>query len=317
MRQEASARATVKRSGSTRPVPGGGKILAAAARRLLCAGLVAGPLALPVVAAAPIKVVAAESVYGDVVEQVGGAAVSVTSIVIHPNQDPHEFEASASTARAMAEASLIVYNGADYDPWAVKLLSGSRKGAREVIEVAALAHKKPGDNPHLWYEPAAMSALAEAIAATLSRIDPGRAADYQRGLSAFAAGMQRLGEKMAALRAKYAGTPVTATEPVFGYMADALGLSMRNERFQLAVMNGTEPSAAAVAGFEHDLRTHAVKVLFYNSQTGATLAARMRDIAREAGVPVVSVTETEPQGLSYQEWMLMQLEALDRALAGR
>ncbi len=91
---------------------------------------------------------------------------------------------------------------------------------------------------------------------------------------------------------------------------------MRNDRFQLAVMNGTEPSAAAVAAFERDLRTHAVKVLFYNSQTGEALSARMREIALEAGVPVVAITETEPQGLSYQAWMLRQLDALDRALAG-
>jgi len=309
----------VIRFGSARQRNSGGAIMVAAAalaRGLFVAGWVALPQALPAALAEPIKIVAAESVYGDVVQQVGGTGVAVTSILTHPNQDPHEFEASASTARALAEARLVVYNGADYDPWVAVLLSGSRRAAGEVIEVAALAHKKPGDNPHLWYEPSAMSALAEAVAATLTRIDPGHAADYGRGLAAFAVGMQRLGQKIAALRAKYAGTPVTATEPVFGYMADALGLSMRNDRFQLAVMNGTEPSAAAVAAFERDLRTHAVKALFYNSQTGEALSARMREIALEAGVPVVAITETEPQGLNYQEWMLRQLDALDRALAG-
>jgi zinc/manganese transport system substrate-binding protein len=92
---------------------------------------------------------------------------------------------------------------------------------------------------------------------------------------------------------------------------------MRNGRFQLAVMNGTEPSAAAIAAFERDLRTRAVKVLLYNSQTSQALAERMRTIAERAGVPVVAVTETEPQGLTYQEWMLAQLDTLDRALGGR
>ena len=124
-------------------------------------------------------------------------------------------------------------------------------------------------------------------------------------------------ERIATLRNKYAGTAVTATEPVFDYMADALGLKMRNGRFQLAVMNGTEPSAAAIAAFERDLRTRAVKVLLYNSQTSQALAERMRTIAEQAGVPVVAVTETEPQGLTYQEWMLAQLDTLDRALGGR
>ncbi len=154
---------------------------AAVARGLCIAGSVALAQPSPAVLAEPIKVVAAESVYGDVVQQVGGAGVAVTSILTHPNQDPHQFEASASTARAMAEARLVVYNGADYDPWVVVLLSGSSRAASEVIEVAALAHKKPGDNPHLWYEPSAMSALAEAVAARLTRIDPGHAADYEQG----------------------------------------------------------------------------------------------------------------------------------------
>ncbi len=302
---------------------GGGKgnrvmaALAAAARSLVIAGLLAGLAGLPVARADPIKVVAAESVYGDVVRQIGGARVSVKSILNNPNQDPHEFEASPSTARAMAEAGLVIVNGADYDPWALKLLSASASAPREIVEVAELAHKKPGDNPHLWYEPAAMSALGEALAARLARLDPERTADYASGLAAFDMAMQRLEERIAALRAKYAGTPVTATEPVFDYMAEALGLEMRNGRFALAVMNGTEPSAAAIAAFEHDLQTHAVKVLLYNSQTGQALAERMRSIANRVGVPVVAITETEPPGMSYQDWMLGQLDALDRALGGR
>ena len=100
-------------------------------------------------------------------------------------------------------------------------------------------------------------------------------------------------------------------------MADALGLDMRNPRFQLAVMNDTEPSVAEIGAFEKDLRSKAVKVLIYNSQTSDALTRRMRMIAQEAGVPVVGVTETEPQGKDYQEWMRSQLDAVDRALARR
>jgi zinc/manganese transport system substrate-binding protein len=82
-------------------------------------------------------------------------------------------------------------------------------------------------------------------------------------------------------------------------------------------MNGTEPGASAIAAFEHDLRSHAVKVLLYNRQTSQALAERMRRIAEEAGVPVVAISETEPLGVNYQAWMLDQLDALDRALGGR
>ena len=286
-------------------------------RTLFGSGLVVLALAIFTARAEPIKVVAAEKVYGDIAEQIGGAHVTVASILTHPNQDPHEFEASAATARAIADARLVIYNGAGYDPWAVKLLSASKSPSREVIEVARLVHTKTGANPHLWYETAAISALASTLAATLTQLDPAHAFDYAGRLDAFKASMAPLRQKIAMLRTKYAGTPVTAIEPVFDYMADALGLTMRNGRFQLAVMNGTEPSAAAIAAFEKDLRTRAVKVLLYNTQTGQALAERMRTIANHAGVPVVAITETEPEGKSYREWMTSQLDALDRALGGR
>jgi zinc/manganese transport system substrate-binding protein len=281
---------------------------------VLIAAIVVG---MPLARAAPIQVVAAENVYGGLARQIGGDHVAVLSILSNANQDPHAFEASAATARAIATAGLVIYNGVDYDPWVVRLLAASPSSSREVIEVAALAHQKPGDNPHLWYAPATVSALAGALATHLTRLDPQGGADYARGLAAFAAAMGRLQERIAALRARYAGTAVTATEPVFDYMAEALGLVMRNTRFQLAVMNGTEPGAGAIAAFENDLRTRAVKVLFYNQQTTQALAERMRTLALASGVPVVLITETEPPGRDYPEWMLLQLDALERALAER
>jgi zinc/manganese transport system substrate-binding protein len=275
-------------------------------------------LALVIAAAAPaqpIKIVAAENFYGDIARQIGGAEVAVTSILTNPDQDPHEFEASPSTARTLADAAIVVYNGADYDPWAGKLLSASPSRSRKIIPVAELARKNPGDNPHLWYDPDTVSALARALADALAALDPEHNAGYQSRLAMFEKSMSPLAGQIAELRRKYAGTPVTATEPVFGYMADALGLDMRNRRFQLATMNDTEPSAADIAAFEQDLRSRAVRVLIYNSQTSDALTRRMRAIAAQAGVPVVGVTETEPPGKDYQGWMRSQLDAIGRALA--
>ncbi len=271
--------------------------------------------AQPIKPAEPIRIVAAENFYGDIARQIGGANVAVTSILTNPDQDPHEFEASPSTAQTLADARLVICNGADYDPWAVKLLSASPSPSREIIVVATLAHKQAGDNPHVWYEPGTASALASALAETFAKLDPAHRGDYARRLASFRTSMKPLDQRIAGLRRKYAGTAVTATEPVFGYMADALGLQMRNGRFQLAVMNDTEPSAADIAGFEKDLRSGAVKILIYNSQTSEALTRHMREIAEQAGVPVVGVTETEPRGKDYQEWMLSQLDAIDRALS--
>jgi zinc/manganese transport system substrate-binding protein len=217
-------------------------------------------------------------------------------------------------ARLIAGASIVVSNGADYDPWMAKLLSASRSANRTVIVAADLIHWKPGDNPHLWYDPATMPAYAKALAAALSQRDPAHQADYQQGLRRFLESLQPLQAKIAELRGRFAGSPVTATEPVFGYMATALGLKMRNERFQLAVMNDTEPRASDVAAMENDLRKRQVRVLFHNSQATDTAAERLVRIARESKIPVVGVTETEPAGTTYQTWMMGQLDAVVEAL---
>jgi len=263
----------------------------------------------------PINVVAGENFYGDVAQQVGGKHVHVTSILSNPDQDPHLFEASASTAKALSAARVVVYNGIDYDPWMAKLLSAAKAAGRKEIVAGQLMQKKTGDNPHLWYDPATMPLVAKAIAVELEVADPSNKAEYQQNLKRFLDSLQAINSKVKSIHDKYAGTPVTATEPVFGYMASALGFKMRNEKFQLAVMNNTEPSASDVAAFENDLKTHKVKVLFYNSQASDQSAKRVQKIAKEAKVPVVGVTETAPTGKHYQDWMLGQLNALNQALS--
>ncbi len=280
----------------------------------LAAAFAAGTAA-PALAASPVPVVAAENFYGDMVKQVGGSHVAVKSIMSNPDQDPHLFETSPSTARELSAARLVVYNGAAYDPWMDKLLGASPRPNRVTIEAAALVGKKPGDNPHLWYLPATMPAVAKAVADALKQADPSSQADFDRQLASFVASLDPINAKIAAMRAKYQGVPVTATEPVFGYMADAIGLDMRNMRFQIAVMNDTEPSAADLAAFQQDLRERRVKVLFYNGQVSDETTRKMLAIAKAAHIPVVGVTETEPNGMNYQNWMLHQLDALDAALS--
>jgi zinc/manganese transport system substrate-binding protein len=281
-------------------------------------GLMAGLVTLAVAAMArppAIAIVAAENFYADIARQIGDRAVTVTGILTNPDQDPHEFEASASTAKAFADARLVIYNGASYDPWAAKLAAASTALARTIVVVADLVHRKPGDNPHIWYDPAAMLALARSLAAILARLDPPHAAEYEGRLAAFERSLAPLTHDIAVMRRKYRATPVTATEPVFGYMSDALGLRMRNMRFQLAVMNDTEPSPADIAAFEQDLKSRAVKLLLYNTQTSSALTRKMRALAEAAGVAVVGVSETEPPGKNYQEWMRSQLAAVDQGLS--
>ncbi len=280
---------------------------------LAVAGLTASP-ARSEPAKAPIAIVAAENFYGDVAKQIGGAGVKVTSILSNPDQDPHLFEASASVARNLSAAQIVIYSGIDYDLWVEKLLNAARNADRKTIVVAGLIGKKSGDNPHVWYDPTAMLALAKTLADSLSTIDPAHAADYARNLASFQHSVQPIQTKIAALRTRLAGTPVTATEPVFGYLLDAMEMQIRNQSFQLAVMNNTEPSASDVAAFENDLKTHQVKLLIYNSQATDPIASRMEKLAKASQIPVVGATETEPLGKLYQAWILGELDAVDRAL---
>lgn len=270
--------------------------------------------AAPVFAAGAVPIVAAENFYGDVAHQIGGANVTVTSILNNPDEDPHLFEASPSVARAISGAKLVIYSGIDYDPWMAKLLGAARSSDRTVIVVAELIGKKAGDNPHIWYDPNTMLTFAKVLADDLSAADPAHRSDYQHRLARFQQSMQPIQAKIAALHERLAGTPVTATEPVFGYMFDALGMRVRNRSFQLSVMNDTEPSASDVAGFERDLKTHQVRLLVYNSQASDPIAERMMRLAKASHIPVVGAAETEPPGKTYQQWMTSELDAVDRAL---
>ncbi len=283
-------------------------------RRALLAAI-AAIAALPARAETQLAIVAGENMYGDIARQIAGPDADITAILSNPDEDPHLFEASPSVAKALAAARIVIVNGADYDPWLTRLLRAAKGHDRTVIDVAALARKQPGDNPHLWYSVDIMVATARALAAALTAAAPARKADVAARLAAFETSVTPLRQQIADLRARWAGQSVTATEPVFGYMAADLGLHMRNERFQLAIMNDTEPRPSDVASFEADLRQHRVRALLYNSQATAGAAKRLLAIAQAAHVPVVGVTETMPAGQTWQSWMAHQLDALATALA--
>lgn len=287
--------------------------------------LVAAVLALAVSAAVGAKadsgppkpkLVAAENFYGDIARQIAGGHAGITDIMSNPDQDPHLFETTPAVARALSGARIVIVNGAGYDPWMENLLRAAPRPNRTVITVAKLVGKKAGDNPHLWYDPATAPAAATAIAKALAAADPAHRADYAARLEKFLASLAPLHNKIAVVAAKYGGTPVTATEPVFGYMASALKLRMRNYAFQLAVMNDTEPSARDLAAFEEDLKQRKVRVLFYNKQVSDKLTEHLLALAHASHVPVVGVTETEPSGVTFQQWMLHEVDDAEKALAG-
>ena len=253
-----------------------------------------------------VNIVAAENFYGGVAVQVAGTSAKVTSIMSNPNQDPHEFQTDAETAKAVANADIVIYSGIGYDNWMEKLIAAQSKSGRVVIKVSDLIGAKEGDNPHIWYDPRTMPALVAKLASVLNNPD---------AVPRFSKAMRPLLEEITKLQPKTRGIKVTATEPVFGYMATALGFEMLNYGFQLAVMNDTDPSFRQTANFEKSLTTKNARILFCNSQVSNPVTQRMKDLAKNSGIPVVGVTETQPaDAKTYVQWMLSQLVAVDAAL---
>jgi zinc/manganese transport system substrate-binding protein len=262
-----------------------------------------------------ITVVAAENFYGDVIGQIAGSRISLTSIISDPNADPHEYASNTRDMAAIARARLVVVNGIGYDTFMSRLLTAAPNAARAVMDVARLAGKKQGDNLHIWYDPAVMPVFAKAVTEFFARLDPPNATPYRARLRQFEASYKVLTAKVSTMRSKFAGAPLGATEPLFDYMAAALGMKMLTAReFQKAVEDGQDPPARAIAEMEEQLGRHQIKTLMYNIQTVSPITERVRKDAVRLGVPVVGISETLPAGLSYQGWMTKQLIDLERAL---
>jgi len=265
-----------------------------------------GKMETPKQRAAILNIVAAENFYGGVARQIAGNSADVTSILSNPNQDPHEFTTDAATARAVADADIVIYNGLGYDDWMNRLLGVQGKPGRNVIRVADLIGAKAGDNPHIWYDPRTMPVLAAKLAEILKQPE---------NLAAFQKEMVAVTSKIAQIKSAHRGTVVTATEPVFGYMVSALGFKMENYSFQLAVMNDTEISFQQASDFEKSLHDKSMKILFYNSQVTDPVTQRVQEIAKKIGVAVIGVTETQPpDAKNYADWMLAELNQVETAL---
>ena len=264
-----------------------------------------------------VNVVGAENEYADVLGQIGGAYVHVSSILDDPNTDPHTFESSPSVAQEVSAAELVVQNGVGYDGFMGRIESASPSSSRKVIvvqHVLGLSDSTP--NPHLWYEPATMPKVAAAMAAALAALRPAHAAYFQSNLRAFDQSLTPWLDAMAAFKARHGGTPVATTEPVADYLLAAMGAdNLTPFSFQADIMNGTDPPPQDLtleAGF---FTGHHVKVFCYNQQVVSSLTASIRQSAEKSGVPVVGVYETMPTpGFHYQSWMVAEVRAIDRAV---
>jgi zinc/manganese transport system substrate-binding protein len=262
--------------------------------------------------------VGAENQYANVIGQIGGSYVQVTAVESNPNTDPHSFEASPSVAEDVGAARLVVQNGVGYDSFMERIESASPSSGRRVIDVQKLLGLPDSTaNPHLWYSPQTMPAVARAIAADLSALAPAHAAYFQANAASFVRSLEPWFRAIKRFAAEYPAAAVATTEPVGDYMLEAAGTTnLTPFGLQADIMNGVDPAPQQITQQESLFAGHKVKAFVYNQQVTDSLTQSFLEAAKQAGVPVVGVYETMPTpGYDYQSWMLAETEALHRALA--
>ncbi|MET3565809.1 zinc/manganese transport system substrate-binding protein [Leifsonia sp. 563] len=266
-----------------------------------------------------VRVVASTDVYGDIATTIGGDAVHVTSLMTDPAQDPHSFEASAQNQLAVSKADVVIENGGGYDDYMQNLVKGAKNSGVKVLNVVDLSGKKPVDgelNEHVWYDFPTVQKFADALTAALSAADPSQKAAFEKNASAFGEKLSALEATEAQLKSTYAGEGVAITEPVPLYLLDAIGLVNKTpEKFSEAIEEENDVSPIVLKDTLQLFSGHQVKLLAYNEQTTGAETEKVLAAAKAAGIPVVPVTETLPEGMHYIEWMSGNLDAVKGALA--
>ena len=291
-----------------------------------------------------VRVVASTDVWAGVVRAVAGDAVEITTIMDDPGGDPHSYEASPADAADVAGADLVVFNGGGYDEFMDQFLAQS--GDKPTVEAVALAQEEPqagedphageephaagephagedpgghshtdGANEHLWYDLPLVAAVAEQVAEELGKLAPAQAEEFTAAATTFGDKIDDLNAKVAGIADKHSGAKVAMTEPVAFSLVEAAKLDdLTPPQFTQAVEEETDPPAAAAAAMRDLLTKRQVRVLIYNPQTETPVTSQIRDAAKGADVPTVTMTETMPVGSTYLNWMSGQIDTLAVAL---
>jgi zinc/manganese transport system substrate-binding protein len=293
----------------------------ASASRLADGAVFPGTAAPMTGSGAVVKVVAAENFWGSLVGQLGGNDTSVVSVVSDPNADPHEYEANVTDATLVANAQLVVVNGVGYDQWALNLIQAANTPGQVVLNVGDLNGVVLGGgivagNPHMWYNPTDVNRTVAAMYSDLAKIAPGDTATFQANYAALNVSLGALYGQAGAIKSKFAGTKVAATEDIFVYLANYTGLDLVSPpEFMQAVAEGSDPPAQSIVTFQCQLESGQVRVLVYNQQTITPVTTNLKAIAAANNVTIVGVTETiQPPGVTFEVWMNAEYLALENAL---
>jgi zinc/manganese transport system substrate-binding protein len=270
----------------------------------------------PTVHTGKVSVVAAENFWGSIVSQIGGAHVDVTSIITNPNTDPHSYEPSASDARIMAQAQFVVENGVGYDPWVSKLLAGNQEHPK-VLDVGTAVGAQPGDNPHRWYNPADVQVVIGQVVHDLSALDAAEGAYFAAQARKFTTvALAPYNALIAAIKARFADTPVGASESIVSMLAPSLGLDVITPpTFLRAISEGEDVTVADKETIDNQITHHLFRIYIYNSQNVTPDVQAQLNEAKAEHIPVATITETlQPASSSYQAWQIKELLGIQAAL---
>jgi zinc/manganese transport system substrate-binding protein len=263
-----------------------------------------------------LQIVAAENFWGSLVSQLGGARVNVLSIVTDPNADPHEYESNTADAIAIADAQLVIVNGAGYDDWALQLIAASDTPHQVVLNVQELIGQTVGANPHFWYSPTYVNETVNAMYQDLVSIDPSHTSYYTQQYAALNASLAVYNGRIDEIRQDFAGAKVASTESIFVYLAAACGLDLVSPpAFMEAVAEGNDPPAQSIVQFDNLITNGTIVMLVYNEQTVTPLTQSIKSLAAQYNIPIVGVTETvQPKDVAFQVWMNAELLDIQNAL---
>jgi ABC-type Zn uptake system ZnuABC Zn-binding protein ZnuA len=266
-----------------------------------------------------IHVVTTTTILADLVRQVGGTRVVVTSLV-PKGGEVHTFDPRPSSMRAVASAELVVRNGLGLDDWLAGLITNTGSTAPSVAaaeDLPGVTYLRAADgavNPHVWMNPRYASAMAAKIAAELVAVDPGHKDRYAAGLATFQGSVAALDlEASAAMAAiPQANRTVVAFHDAFPYFASAYGLVVDGT---IVAAPGQDPSAGTVAHLVARIRTDGIRAIFAEAQFNDELA---QTLARETGAAVVTDLYTDSTGDAprdtYEGVMRWNVERVTAAL---
>ncbi len=279
---------------------------------------VAAAAAMPAAAQEKVRVVASFSILADLVQQIGGERVSVTSLV-PANTDMHTFQPAPSHARLVTGAQLVVVNGLGLEGWADRFVTASGyKGARLVASkgVKALPGEGHGRyDPHAWQEVANVKLYAANIRDALAAIDPAHGADYRQRAADY---LKELDALETAITDAFKDIPkprrVITSHEAFTYYGDAYGIEFLAPQ---GVSGDAEPSAAAVAALIRQIRREKAPAVFVENIKAQRLIDR---IARETGAAIGgtlysdALSEASGPAASYIEMVRHNTRLISAAL---